>query len=62
MEKLILPPKKMQNYIWAMLPALIAGSINSYYWYTRGYRGGKLFFMGTIAFYGITLLILNLFK
>lgn len=49
------------NYIYALVGGLILGSINSWYWYKRGYRGGKLFFLGTIAFFGMITLILKLY-
>tara|TARA_B100000508_G_scaffold141093_1_gene146629 strand:+ start:151534 stop:151698 length:165 start_codon:yes stop_codon:yes gene_type:complete len=48
-------------YLYAVLGGLILGGLNSWYWYHQGYRGGKLFFMGTIAFFGIIVLILKLF-
>ena len=48
-------------YIYAFLLALILGGLNSWYWYTKGYRGGKLMFLGSIAFFGIIVLVLKLF-
>lgn len=48
-------------YLYAIIVGLILGGLNSWYWHTKGYRGGKLFFMGTIAFFGIIVLILKLF-
>jgi len=48
-------------YLYALIAGFLLGSINSWYWYTQGYRGGKLFFLGTIAFFGVILLILKLF-
>ncbi|WP_165851355.1 hypothetical protein [Brumimicrobium aurantiacum] len=48
-------------YINAFIGGLILGGINSWYWYRKGYRGGKLFFLGTIAFFGVIMLILRLF-
>jgi hypothetical protein len=48
-------------YLFAFIGGLLLGILNSWYWYTQGYRGGKLFFLGTIAFFGIILLILKLF-
>ncbi|MEX1192838.1 MAG: hypothetical protein WED10_08385 [Brumimicrobium sp.] len=48
------------NYLYALIGGVILGGINSWYWYNRGYRGGKLFFLGTIAFFGIITLILKL--
>lgn len=50
------------HYLYAFIGGLILGGINSWYWYRKGYRGGKLFFMGTIAFFGIIMLILKLFN
>ncbi|WP_165366265.1 hypothetical protein [Brumimicrobium glaciale] len=50
------------NYLYAFIGGLIFGGINSWYWYRNGYRGGKLFFMGTIAFFGVIMLILKLFN
>lgn len=49
-------------YLYAFIGGLILGGLNSWYWYKKGYRGGKLFFMGTIAFFGIIMLILKLFN
>ncbi len=49
-------------YLYALIGGLVLGGLNSWYWYTKGYRGGKLFFMGTIAFFGIIMLILKLFN
>lgn len=48
-------------YLYAALGGIALGSLNSWYWYTKGYRGGKLFFMGSIAFFGIIMLILKMF-
>ncbi len=48
-------------YLYAFIGGIILGALNSWYWYERGYRGGKLFFMGMIAFFGIIILILKLF-
>jgi len=48
-------------YLIALIIGVSLGTLNSWYWYTQGYRGGKLFFLGTIAFFGITVLILKLF-
>lgn len=51
----------VDNILFAFLIALVLSSINSWYWYTKGYRGGKLFFLGTVAFFGVIMLILKLF-
>jgi len=48
-------------YIYSFIGALFLSSLNSWYWYKQGYRGGKLAFMGTIAFFGIIVLIMKLF-
>ena len=48
------------HYLFTFLGAMFLGALNSYYWYTQGHRGGKLFFLGTIAFFGIIMLILKL--
>ncbi|WP_165779269.1 hypothetical protein [Brumimicrobium salinarum] len=50
------------HYLYAFIGGLIFGGLNSWYWYTKGYRGGKLFFLGTIGFFGIIVLILKLFN
>ena len=47
------------NYLYAFIGGFVHGGINSWYWYRNGYRGGKLFFLGTIAFFGIAILILK---
>lgn len=47
-------------YIYAFVGGLILGGINSWIAYNNGLRGGKMFFMGTIAFFGIIMLILKL--
>lgn len=49
-------------YIYAFIGGLILGGINSWIAYNKGLRGGKMFFMGTIAFFGIIMLILKLFN
>lgn len=49
------------NFLYAFVIGLLLGSINSLYWYKKGYRGGKLFFLGTIAFFGIVVLLMKLF-
>lgn len=49
-----------KEYIIAFIIALVLGSLNSWYWYKNGYRGGKLFFLGTIAFFGIVVMIYKL--
>lgn len=49
-------------YIYAFIGGLILGGINSWIAYKKGLRGGKMFFMGTIAFFGIIMLILKLFN
>ncbi|HLV41876.1 MAG TPA: hypothetical protein VKY37_06340 [Brumimicrobium sp.] len=51
-----------QDFLYAFIGGLLFGGINSWYWYKKGYRGGKLFFLGTIAFFGILVLILKLFN
>ena len=49
-------------YIYAFVAALIIGGLNSIYWKNKGYnQGGRLFFLGTIAFFGIIMVILKLF-
>lgn len=48
-------------YLYALIGGLVLGSINSWYWYNQGYRGGKLFFLGTLAFFGAITLILKLY-
>jgi hypothetical protein len=48
-------------FIYAIFPAVVLAVINSWYWYTQGYRGGKLLFLGILAFYGIFVLIGKLF-
>ena len=49
-------------YIYAFLAALILGGLNSLYWKKQGYnQGGRLFFLGTIAFFGVIMVILKLF-
>ena len=47
-------------YLITFLVALALGGLNSWYWKTQGYnQGGRLFFLGTIAFFGVIVLILN---
>lgn len=48
-------------YLYAFIGGIALSALNSWYWYKQGYRGGKLFFMGTIAFFGVIILILKLF-
>lgn len=52
----------MNKYLIITFISLVFGLINSIYWYSKGYRGGKLFFMGTIAFFGIAMLVVQLFE
>jgi len=49
------------HFIYALIAGLLLGGLNSWYWFTKGYRGGKLFFLGTIAFFGVIMLILKSF-
>lgn len=48
-------------YLYAAIGGIALSSLNSWYWYNKGFRGGKLFFMGSIAFFGIIMLILKMF-
>lgn len=51
------------NEIWlAVILSLILGSLNGYYWSRRGYRGWHLYFIGTIAIFGLIVLILKTLK
>jgi hypothetical protein len=50
------------HYLYAFIGGLILGGINSWYWFRNGYRGGKLFFLGTVGFFGIIMLILKSFN
>jgi hypothetical protein len=50
---------KTEHYLYAFLLAFFLGLLNSWYWYKQGYRGGRLLFLGTIAFFGIIVLILK---
>jgi hypothetical protein len=51
----------MSNYILAFSISLCLGILNSWYWYRQGYRGGRLLFLGTIAFFGIIVLLMKAF-
>ncbi|MFA5574369.1 MAG: hypothetical protein WC994_04875 [Brumimicrobium sp.] len=48
-------------YLYAFIGGLVLGSINSWIYYKKGYRGGRILFTGTIAFFGIIVLIMKLF-
>jgi hypothetical protein len=52
----------MNKYLIIAIISLVFGFLNSLYWYTKGYRGGKLFFIGSIAFFGISMLVAQLFE
>lgn len=48
-------------YLYAFIGGLFLGGLNSWFWYRKGYRGGRLMFLGTVAFFGIIVLFLKLF-
>ncbi len=45
--------------IFSFIPGIILGTLNGLYWRSRGYRGWHLFYLGTIAFYVLSVMILN---
>jgi hypothetical protein len=49
----------MNIFSISILVALFLGVINGYYWSKQGYRGWHIYFMGTIAFFGLILLFLK---
>jgi hypothetical protein len=49
----------MNKILIALIIALILGLINGFYWSKQGYRGWHIYFIGTIAFFGLISMILK---
>lgn len=49
-----------ETFLYPLVPAVICALLNSWYWYRKGYRGGKILFSGLIAFYALSILIIKL--
>jgi hypothetical protein len=51
------------NYLTiAIFPGVLLGMINGIYWKKQGYKGWHLFYLGTMAFYAMSVMILKFFK
>jgi hypothetical protein len=45
--------------IFSLIPALVLGILNGWYWRKQGYKGWHLFYLGTMAFYALSVMILK---
>lgn len=45
--------------IISLIPGIVLGVLNGLYWRSKGHRGWHLFYLGTIAFYVLSVLILT---
>jgi hypothetical protein len=45
--------------IFSLIPALVLGVLNGWYWRKQGYKGWHLFYLGTMAFYALSVMILK---
>lgn len=52
----------MNPYLLGLIPAVILGCLNGYYWNRRGYKGWHLYYLGTIVFFCISVMIINFFR
>jgi hypothetical protein len=43
----------------ALIPAVVLGTLNGFYWRKQGYRGWHLFYLGFMAFYALSVMILK---
>lgn len=43
----------------ALIPAVVLGTLNGIYWRKQGYRGWHLFYLGFMAFYALSVMILK---
>jgi hypothetical protein len=41
------------------MPALVLGILNGWYWRKQGYKSWHLFYLGTMAFYALSVMILK---
>lgn len=57
---LVILVSMIQTFVYPIIPAVILAILNSWYWYRKGYRGGKILFSGLIAFYALSILIIKL--
>jgi hypothetical protein len=49
----------MNKILLSFLIALAFGLINGYYWGKQGYKGWHIYFIGTIAFFGLVSMFLK---
>ncbi|MES2587692.1 MAG: hypothetical protein V4622_01855 [Bacteroidota bacterium] len=52
----------MNNFLLAVLISLLFGLMNGFYWSKQGYKGWHIYFIGTIAFFGLYSMILKFMK
>ena len=45
--------------IFSLISALVLGILNGLYWRKQGYKGWHLFYLGTMAFYALSVMILK---
>lgn len=45
--------------LFSLIPAFVFGISNGYYWHRQGYKGWHLFYLGIIAFYALSVMILK---
>jgi len=45
--------------IFSLIPGLVLGILNGLYWRKQGYKGWHLFYLGTMAFYALSVMILK---
>jgi hypothetical protein len=49
----------MNKLLLAALIGLFLGFLNGYYWSRQGYRGWHIYFLGSIAFFGLASMVLK---
>lgn len=45
--------------LFSLIPGLAFGILNGIYWRKQGYKGWHLFYLGTIAFYALSVMVLK---
>jgi len=46
-------------FVISLIPGILLGVLNGIYWRKQGYRGWHLFYLGIVAFYTLSVMILN---
>lgn len=52
----------MNPFIISIIPGIVLGLANGFYWRRQGHRGWHLFYLGTVAFYVLSVMILTKLK